>query len=61
MRYKNQEPIPPNHHPRRYHGVGNNHISLKDWERLKLSNDWLRKPLVNKFRAEVISIMARLR
>lgn len=60
-RLKNQEPIPPNHHPRRYHGVGNNHVSIRDWDRLKFSNEWIRKPLANNFKSNVILTMSRLR
>lgn len=61
MRNKSLDPIPKPKAPRRYHGVGSNFVSVREWEQIRFSNEWIRKPLVFDFRAEVISIMSRLR
>jgi len=61
MSSRAKEPTLKTGHPRRYHGKNDRFLSVLEWERLKFSNEWIRKPLVKNFRAEVISIMARLR
>jgi hypothetical protein len=47
--------------PELYHGVGDKPMDERSWRMAKLSNEWLRKPLVPSFYTTVISIIDRLR